>query len=89
MEVSHVVLHSDQCSKHFVMDANTLFAREPVSPSTNSKLKRIITFGLCVTLLLKVFVRPLYPTTMKLINKRNVLFNLNRFADEGLFMSNS
>ena len=37
--------------KIFFMDAITLFAREPVSLSTNSKVKRIITFGLCVALL--------------------------------------
>ena len=57
MEVSHVVLHSDQYSKYFVMNVDTLFATEPVSPSTNSKIKLVRIFGLCVALLLEIFLR--------------------------------
>ena len=57
MEVSHVVLHSDQYSKYFAMDVDTLIATEPVSPSTNSKITFVRFFGLCVALLLEIFLR--------------------------------
>lgn len=58
MVFSYGVLHSNQCSKHFVRDVNALFSREPGLPSTNFKMKRIRIFGLCVALLLEIFLRP-------------------------------